>query len=160
MAEELKQTAMEIVVDDGSQRIPIKNNMGEEMGVFYFRPTDIGLIQRYNDFVTKFSDILTPLQEVTISPDGTVDIDDDTAVKALDEAEKRLFEACDYMLGGNMSEAFFGKMHPFSPIGGVFYCEIVLGKVGEFIAKQFDAETKKIDKRLSRYVGKYQKGKK
>ena len=45
---------------------------------------------------------------------------------ALREAEKRLYTACDKLFGGNMSEAFFGKMHPFSPINGHFYCENAL----------------------------------
>ncbi|MBR0411057.1 MAG: hypothetical protein IJI25_08665 [Eubacterium sp.] len=160
MAGENKQTALEIVIDEGSQRVPIKNLAGEEIGVFYFRPTDIGIIQRYNDTVSKFDEIVAPLENIDISAEGTADADDDAAMKALDEAEKRLFEACDYIFGGNMSEAFFGKMHPFSPIGGVFYCETALEKVGSFIASQFDQETKKVSKRLNKYVGRYGKGKK
>ena len=160
MAEEKKQATLEIVVDDGSQRIPIRNMSGDEIGVFYFRPTDIGIIQRYNDTVAKFDEIVAPLEAVNINPDGTTDETDETALKAMDEAEKKLFEACDYIFGGNMSEAFFGKMHPFSPIGGAFYCETALNSVGAFIATQFEQETKKISQRLNKYVGKYGKNKK
>ena len=36
MAEEKKQAALKIVIDDGSQRIPIENMNGDEIGVFYF----------------------------------------------------------------------------------------------------------------------------
>ena len=160
MAENKKQATLEIVVDDGSQRVPIRNTSGEEIGVFYFRPTDVAIIQRYNDTIAKFDEILAPLENVSIGADGTADETDDAALAALNEAEKRLFDACDYIFGGNLSEAFFGKMHPFSPIGGVFYCETVLNKVGQFIAAQFEQETGKISKRLDGYIKQYDRRKK
>ena len=160
MAEEKKQAALKIVIDDGSQRIPIENMNGDEIGVFYFHPTDVGIIERYNEAMSKFDEIVAPLEEIDINADGTADANDEAAAKALKEAEKRLYEACDYIFGGNMSEAFFGKMHPFSPVGGLFYCESALKKVGAFISEQFEQETTKINSRLKQYVGKYGKGKK
>ena len=47
--EEVKNNVMQLVVDDGSRRVPIMNTRGEEIGAFTFRPTDIGIIQRYNE---------------------------------------------------------------------------------------------------------------
>ena len=72
---------------------------------------------------------------------------DPAAVQALEEAKQRLFTLCDYLFGGNLSEAFFGSMHPFSPVNGAFYCENVITSVGNFISKQFDRETVKINNR-------------
>lgn len=161
MAEEKKQAAaLEIVIDDGYQRVPIKNLSGEEIGEFYFNPTDIGIIQRYNETMAKFDEIVAPLENVDISEDGTADNEDMAAVEAINEAEKRLFEACDYIFNGSMSKAFFGRVHPFSPINGVFYCETALSKVGAFISAQFEQETEKVNQRLNQYVSKYGKGKK
>ena len=40
-----------IVVDDGSVRESIRNKHGDEIGVFYFRPTDVGMIDRYKKIV-------------------------------------------------------------------------------------------------------------
>ena len=159
MAEDMKQTTMKIVVDDGARRISIENLQGDEIGVFYFRPTDIGIIERYNEMTSKLDDIVAPLENLDIKDDGTVDASNEADAAALKEAEKRLFEACDYMFGGNMSEAFFGKMHPFSPVGGLFYCEQALSKVGAFIATQFGQEQQLISNRVDKYVGKYGKKK-
>lgn len=160
MAEEKKQAALKIVIDDGSQRIPIENMNGDEIGVFYFHPTDVAIINRYNESVSKIDDVVKPLEDINISATGEAeDSTDEAAVKALNEAEKRLFDLCDYIFGGNMSEAFFGKMHPFSPVGGEFYFEKALTAVGSFISGQFDAETAKISKRVSKYTGKYQRKK-
>ena len=155
MADIDNQKTLEITIDDGSQRVPIRNLEGEEIGVFRFRPTDVAIIHRYNKVASSFDEIVEPLQQANISADGTAEEGDELSEQALAEAEKRLYEACDYIFDGNMSEAFFGKMHPFSPVGGVFYCESALGKVGDFIAAQFAQETKKINKRVNQYVGKY-----
>lgn len=150
---------MKIVVDDGSQRVSIENTAGEEIGVFAFRPTDIAIVQRYNEAMAKFDEIVAPLENVGVAADGTAESGDDKALEAINEAEKRLYEACDYVFGGNMSEAFFGKMHPFSPINGVFYCETALNQLGAFISAQFEQETTKINNRLKKYVGSYVKTK-
>ncbi len=149
---------MEITVDDGSQRVPIKNKFGEEVGVFYFRPTDIGIVDRYNKMADRFDEITAPLEHISIAPDGgTVDGATQEEVDALHEAEKRLYQAVDYMFGGNMAEAFFGKMHPFSPVNGVFYCETAIEAVGKYISAQFEQETRKVTKRVSRYTDGYTK---
>lgn len=150
---------LEILVDDGTRRISIKNKFGEEIGVFYFRPTDIGMIDRYNKMAEKFPEITAPLENLNITPEGTA-ADGATQAEedALKEAEKRLFEACDYMFGGNMSEAFFGKMHPFSPVNGAFYCETVINAVGKYISTQLKRETKKINARVSKYTAGYAHG--
>ena len=144
-----------IVVDDGSVEVPIRNKRGEEIGVFYFRPTDMGMIDRFNDMVDDFDSITEPLESVNIRPDGTVDKTNDAEMAAMREAESRLYAACDKLFGGNMSEAFFGKMHPFSPVNGHFYCENALSAVGQYISKQFARETKKINTRLEKYLHGY-----
>ena len=61
MAEEIKNLSRNIVVDDGSRRVPIQNTNGEEIGAFTFRPTDVGIIKRYNEMVAGFDAIVEPL---------------------------------------------------------------------------------------------------
>ena len=161
MAEEIKnnQNFTGIVVDDGSVRESIRNKHGEEIGVFYFRPTDVGIIDRYNKIAADFEKITAPLENVNINPDGTVDEKDEAERAAMQEATKRLYDACNYLFGGNFAEAFFGKMHPFSPVKGRFYCENALNMVGKFISAQFDREVKQINTRVERYTHGYRTGK-
>lgn len=154
-AKKLEQNANSIIVDDGSVRVPILNKQGEEMGVFYFRPTDIGLVDRFNRIADEIGQITEPLQNVNISSEGTVDQKNEAEFTALKEAERRLYDACDVLFGGNMSEAFFGKMHPFSPVGGRFYCENALEAVGNYISRQFARETNRINSRVDKYVHGY-----
>lgn len=146
---------LEIVIDDGSVKVPVKNRHGDQIGEFYFHPTDIGMIGRYNELVEELDKIAEPLEGLNINADGTTDEDDAKAVEVLNEAQNRLFAACDRMFGGNMAEAFFGNMHPFSPVNGMFYCEAALEAVGKIISAQFDDEVKKINKRMSKYTENY-----
>lgn len=155
MAEVKKAPELMIQVDDGLQRVPIRNNYGEEIGVFYFRPTDVGIIKRYDALAGKLADIARPLQDVNISADG--EGEDDAAVRALSEAEAQLYEAVNELFGGNFSEAFFGKMNPFSPVGGVFYCEKAIEAVGAFIEQQFEAEVARVGSKVSKYTDRYKK---
>ena len=150
MANENRQISIQ--VDDGYQQITIKNLYGDEVGVFKFNPTDIGIVQRYNDFAKNFDRIVEPLErlsEASESKDGEIS---EEQQKALDEATERLYEAVNKLFNGDMASAFFGKVHPFSPVDGEFYCTKALESVRKFISQQFDAQTAKITKRVEKYT--------
>lgn len=148
---------LEITVDDGSITVPIKNTEGELIGQFKFRPTDFNIVKRYNKVAAGFEDVVKPLIDANIDVNG--EGEDEESVKILFEAENKLFDLVDYMFDGNMAEAFFGKMNPFSPVGGKFYCENALNAVGQFISRQFDTEIKKISDRVNKYTHGYKTGK-
>jgi hypothetical protein len=156
MSEEIKKVE-ELVVDDGSITVPIKNTLGEKIGEFKFRPTDFNMVKRYNEISSKFADVVKPLIDANITPEG--EGADEESVKILNEVENNLFELVDYLFDANMAEAFFGKMHPFSPVDGKFYCENVLNVVGDFIARKFDSEINKISARVDKYTHGYKTGK-
>ena len=152
-----KAEELSIVVDDGAVRVPIKNMMGEEVGVFYFNPTDMGIVKRFNEVAEKFNTVVEPLANININPDGTGETTTDITV--LEEAENRLFELVNYLFNADVATAFFGKVNPFSPVGGKFYAENVLNAVANYISAKFEAETKKINERVLKYTHGYKTGK-
>lgn len=147
----------EIVVDDGAVDVPISNTLGERIGMFRFRPTDFNIVKRYQEISDKFGDVVAPLINADISATG--EGEDEPSMKILQESQDKLFELVDYLFDGNASEAFFGKMNPFSPVKGKFYCEYALDAVGQFIGKQFDEEIKAINTRVEKYTHGYRTGK-
>lgn len=160
MGENIKTNGVEelgIVVDDGSITVPIRNTQGEMIGHFRFRPTDFNIVKRYNEIAQKFGEVIQPLIDANIDANG--EGEDEESVKILDKAETELFKLVDYMFDGNMAEAFFGKMHAFSPVDGHFYCENALAAVGQFISQRFDEETKQISDRVDKYTHGYRTGK-
>ena len=142
-----------ITVDDGSRRVPILNMDGEEIGAFRFHPTDIGIIDRYNRLAEQFDAITEPLEGLDLSEGGEMDVTDPKLTAALGEAQGRLYEAVNRLfVSDGAAEAFFGTMHPFSPVNGEFYATQVLQKVGQFIGAQFDTETKAMSKKAKKYL--------
>jgi len=148
-----------IVLDDGFERVSIGNKYGEEVGVFYFNPTDIGIIERYNKLVAGFDKITEPLTEGS-SEDMTEEERDKFAEEQIKEASKRLYEACNELFGGDFASAFFGRTNPFSPVNGRFYCEVALEGVGKYIESRFDSEVKKITTRVQKYTNRAQRRRK
>jgi len=144
-----------IVVDDGSVEVPILSKRGEVIGRFWFKPTDIGIVDRYNQMASEFDKITEPLENLTINPDGTA-AGGEEQEEALREATERLYGACNRLFDSEgMADAFFGAMHPFSPVGGQFYCERVLEAVRQYINAQFASEAKQISARAKKYMQGY-----
>ena len=154
--EEIKKEQLGIVVDDGSVEVPITNTHGKTIGVFYFRPTDFNIVKRYNEIADKFGEVVDPLINANIDTNG--EGEDDKSVELLMAAQGRLFELVDYLLDGNASEAFFGSMNAFSPVGGKFYCENALEAVGNYISAKFDDEVKAISARVDKHTHGYKTG--
>jgi len=150
---DMKNMNLAITVDDGARRVPILNMDGEEIGSFRFHPTDIGIIERYNRLAEQFDAISEPLEGLSVPEGGEMDLTDPKLVAALTEAESRLNAAVNKLFGSDgAAEAFFGKMHPFSPVNGEFYATQVLQKVGAFIGAQFDTETRAMSKKAKKYL--------
>lgn len=148
-----------IVIDDGTEEVPITNLRGQRVGVFYVRPTDLGIVNRYDEFIKDFDSILEPIQSLSVNGDGTAKDNDTKTMDALKEAEKRLSDKLNALFDGNFAEAFFGKMNPFSIVGGRFYCEVAIEAVGAYIEKRFDHEMNLAQSRVDKYTHGYRTGK-
>ena len=154
MSEAINNVTTFITVDDGSRRVPIQNKSGEEIGAFTFHPTDLGIVMRYNNMVENFDKVTEPLEALSAA-EGDVDILEPRYAEAIREAEERLYEAVDTLLGSSgAAKAFFGRMNPFSPVDGEFYCTQVLSAVGLYIGAQFEAETVRFGEKAKKYARK------
>lgn len=141
-----------ITLDDGLKRVPIRNTLGQEIGAFFFRPTDLGMVDRFNEAVSRFSEVTELLDRLPEDDEGRVDMNLPGTAQILRTAREKLFELCDYAFGGKMSDAFFGSMDPFSPVNGNLYCMNVLTALGDFISGQFQRETEKLNSRVKKYM--------
>ena len=148
-----------IVIDDGTEEVPITNLRGQRIGVFYVRPTDIGIVKRYDAFIKDFDTVLEPIQNMNLNNDGSAKDNDAKTMDALHEAEKRLSDKLNTLFDGNFAEAFFDKLNPFSIVGGRFYCEVAIEAVGAYIQKRFDHEMNLAQNRVDKYTHGYRTGK-
>ena len=148
-----------IAVDTGYEEIEIKDLRGNVIGRMYIQPADFDIINRYDDMIEHFADIIEPLNQVKRTEGMSDDDYFDVQWEAMEEARQRLYAAFDKAFGGNFSQAFFGQVHPFSPVKGRFYCERVLEAAGKYLAARFQRETKKLSTKTEQYIHGYRSGK-
>ena len=132
----------EIIIDDGSKVYNIKNKQGKMLGRFEFRPSDTNIVNRYDEVVDYFNNFTIP----------------EKTDQALRAAEKEITEKMSYLIGGNAEDAFFSIMGPFSALAsGELFVENVLGAISKVIEKEMDVRTKRVQRRINKYVAKYHK---
>ena len=137
-----KPQTNDIIIDDGSKIYNIKNKRGEILGKFTFRPSDTNIVNRYEEVAEFFNSFKMPE-------------DTDQAIKV---AEKEMTEKMSYLIGGDAGEAFFSIAGPFSALAsGELFVENVLGAVANVIERELSVRTKRVQRRMNKYVAKYHK---
>lgn len=137
-----KPQTNDIIIDDGSKVYNIKNKQGKMLGRFEFRPSDTNIVKRYEEVVEFFNNFTVP---------------EDTE-QAIQAAEKEMTEKMSYLIGGDSEEAFFSIMGPFSALAsGELFIENVLNAIAKVIEKEMSVRTKKVQRRMNKYVAKYHK---
>lgn len=137
-----KPQTNDIIIDDGSKVYNIKNKQGKMLGRFEFRPSDTNIVKRYEEVVEFFDNFTVP---------------EDTE-QAIQAAEKEITEKMSYLIGGDSEEAFFSIMGPFSALAsGELFIENVLNAIAKVIEKEMSVRTKKVQRRMNKYVAKYHK---
>lgn len=138
----IKPQSNDIIIDDGSKVYNIKNKQGKVLGRFEFRPSDTNIVKRYEEVVDFFNNFTVP---------------EDTD-QAIQTAEKEMTNKMSYLIGGDAGEAFFTIMGPFSALAsGELFIENVLGAIAKVIEKELSVRTKKVQRRMNKYVAKYHK---
>lgn len=137
-----KPQTNDIIIDDGSKVYNIKNKQGKLLGRFEFRPSDTNIVKRYEEVVDFFNNFTVP---------------EDTE-QAIQTAEKEMTDKMSYLIGGDAGEAFFTIMGPFSALAsGELFIENVLSAIAKVIEKELSVRTKKVQRRMNKYVAKYHK---
>ena len=140
----IKPQSNDIIIDDGIKVYNIKNLRGKLLGTFEFRPADTNIVNRYEEVVDFFNNLSIPESE--------------NAEETVKEVEKQVVEKMDYLIGGDSKAAFFSIMGAFSVLAsGELFFENVLGAVAKVIEREFSVRTKKLQRRMNKYVAKYHK---
>ena len=146
-----------VAIDDGKIEVVIENLYHEEIGVLRFSPTDMNIINRYNEVSEKLDDVLRPLVDADITNTG--EGKDAGSIRILNEVGDQVTELLDYIIDGDSRQAFFQKMHIFSIVNGHFYCENVFQVLGKFISSEFETEVNRVSIRVNQHTHGYRTGK-
>ena len=138
----VKPKTNDIIIDDDSKLYDIKNTHGKLLGTFEFRPSDTNIVKRYEEVVEFFNGFTLP----------------ENTEEAMKTAEKEMTDKMSYLIGGDAGEAFFTIMGPFSALAsGELFVENVLGAISKVIENELSVRTKKVQRRMNKYVAKYHK---
>ena len=131
---------LSIVIDDGTQKIPVVNKFGKLICNIYIRPTDFSILDRYDKFVKDFNGIIAPLTGMNIDRDGKTEFESDWEVIKSVEAEiKKRFDE-------------LKTRNAFSSVGGEFYCTKVLMAIGNVITAAINEESERSMKKSKKYL--------
>ena len=138
----VKPRSNEIIIDDGSKVYTIKNRRGKALGTFEFSPSDTNIVGRYEEVVEYFNNFKIP----------------EETEEAVRKVEHEMVEKMNYLIGGDAEEAFFSILGPFSVLAsGELFIENVLNAVAKVIEREMSVRTKKVQRRMNKYVQKYHK---
>ena len=145
---EIKEAAPQrFVIDDGSKRVPIINKFGDQIGEFYFTPADIGILERFRKLEQEAAEILNPFEKIT---EGSKMED---MADAMEAARVQLCDVLDKALGYEGAAArIFGRVHPFTPVGGRFYFEAIMEFIGNEINAAFDEQAAAFEAHTKKYT--------
>lgn len=142
--------ALQGVVDDGTREIPIVNKFGKLICNVYIRPSDLSIIDRYEDLVKDFDKIVDPLKNLDIKNDGTASLEEDW--KILKSVEDNLKQRINELFDMEEADEIFAKRNPFSSIGGEFFCAKVLHALENVIVAAINEEAQLSSERTAKYL--------
>lgn len=132
----------ELLIDSGLVTYNIKDQDGREFGTFTFNPSDTDIVKRYEKVIGRLEKL-----EIPEPKDGE---------NPFEEVDKVIYEQIDYLLNGNVAEAFFSIMGPFSPLAsGRFFIESVLDAIGQAIQNETGERVEKIAGKIKKHTSKY-----
>lgn len=146
----MKKTELRGVVDDGTREIPLVNKFGKLICNVYIRPADMSILDRYEDLMRDFEEIVKPLAEVDIKSDGTAAFDEGWAV--LKGVETELKRRINLLFDMEEADDIFAKRNAFSSVGGEFFCTRVLAALGDVIVSAVKEETALSQERMKKYL--------
>ena len=137
-------------IDDGTRELTITNTYGQEIGKIHVRTGDIGIIDRFNEFVNRFDKIIEPLSNVSMNSDGTSSFESDW--ETIKGVAQKLIDELNAIFDTNDIGLLFSTRNAFSTINGVFYVEKVIEMLGNVVSLAIADEAKQTQKRVSKYT--------
>lgn len=140
-------------IDDGTREITLVNPYGMLICKIHFRPSDISIMDRYNQLTADFDKIIAPIAKTNIQPDGTASENaTDEEWAALKEVESTLIQRINALLDTKDAGEIFKTRNAFSSVGGTFFVERVLDAIGNVILAYMQEETELSKARIAKYT--------
>lgn len=148
----MENKVLQSVVDDGTREVQLVNKFGKLICTIHIRPSDVSIVDRYDELVSNLENILQPLVGIKLKNDGTAAFEEGWATlkKVEDELKKRI----NFLFDMDDADAIFATRAPFSSVGGEFFCVRVINALGSVIETAITKEYAASEQRMSKYLKK------
>ncbi|BCK01598.1 hypothetical protein [Anaerocolumna chitinilytica] len=144
-----------ISFDDGHIDLSIN---GDESKIIRIYPSDIALIERFNDAINNIEEKIKSLpDDVEINQAGEAIEQLGESAQIIRETRQYVNEQIDYIFDSPVSKTVFGNQSPLSSPGGEFLVERFLNAVAPVINKTIQADVKAREARIKKYTGQVKK---
>lgn len=150
MEEATKKNANVIRIDDGTQELTLANNYGQEICKLHIRLSDLSILDRLEAMNAKVPEIVKPLEDIDINPDGTARVEDKWG--QIKTVEANMLECLSEVFDTDEIKQVFKKRFMFSSVGGQFFVITVLNALTERMTKMIEEETEMSVKRMDKYL--------
>lgn len=138
-----------IKFDEGYKEYDIN---GDSTRIIRVDTADYGLIERFEEAERRIKAQLDKYKDVKIKPDGSADMSDEAACKAVAELSRTIRKAMDYIFDYEVSSVVFGNRSPLSTRKGVPLYERFMNAMMPIIQADIEAEAKASNKRIQKYT--------
>ena len=138
------------VFDDGVQEIVLKNLYGRVVAKVHFRPADYSILDRLDALRKDFPEILKPLKNISINPNGTASFEKDWAI--IKGVEAALIDRLNWLFDMDDCGEIFKNRFAFSSVNGKFYAESVIEALGNIVVEAVENEMEQSKARTDEYT--------
>lgn len=138
-----------IKFDEGYKEYDIN---GDPNRIIRVDTADYGLIERFEEAEKRIKAELNKYSGVKINPDGSAEMSDKEACKAVAELSKAIREAIDYIFDYEVSSVVFGNRSPLSTRKGMPLYERFMNAMMPIIQADIEAEVKASNRRVQKYT--------
>lgn len=140
--------AKSIKFDEGYKEYSIN---GDANRIIRVDTADYGLIERFEEAEKRIKKQLEKYKGIKIRPDGSAEMKDEEACKAISELSQTIREAIDYIFDDEVSPVVFGNRSPLSTRKGVPLYERFINAMMPIIKSDIESEAKESNKRIQKY---------
>lgn len=135
---------------------------GDDNSILELNTSDAGMLARLDEAQERMKGIIDKMNNLS---DKTNSVDEENVTNEdvaklgdiINDMDKDMRSIIDYVFDSNVSEICAPQGTMFDPIGGRFRYEHIIDKISDLYEQNIKAESKKMQARLRKHTGKYNK---
>lgn len=141
-----------ILSKDTYEVVRIMDHTGKVLSEFSFNPSDVNIVDRYDDFVSGFDE----LEKKIIAYESDKEVDYEKNKKKLQMINEEIHKRINHLLNTDAADSIFSVMGALSPLpSGDYYLTFIVEQIAKKIQNATGERMKRIDMKIKKHTEKY-----